>query len=98
MREAASDRAMRAAEALAEDTRAPEANDRIGLRARDRVSAGRSVRDPGPLEGSCLRFHRVKGGLCVELHPDGRQSVIAFQLRDVAGEVAHEASFRRAAT
>jgi hypothetical protein len=41
----------------------------------------------------------VKGGfLCVELRPEGRQSAIAFQLRDVAGTIVHEAIFRRAAT
>lgn len=43
------------------------------------------------------RFHRVKGGfLCVELRNVERESVLAFQLRDVAGEVGYEATFRRA--
>ena len=43
------------------------------------------------------RFHRVKGGfLSVELRPEGRQSLIAFQLRDVSGAVVYEAKFRRA--
>lgn len=42
------------------------------------------------------RFHRVKGGfLCVELRPDGRQSQIAFQLRDVSGRVVYEVTSRR---
>lgn len=44
------------------------------------------------------RFHRVKGGfLCVELRPMGKQSEIAFQLRDVNGNVGYEAKFTRAA-
>jgi alkaline phosphatase D len=44
------------------------------------------------------RFHRVKGGfLCVELRPDGQESEIAFQLRDVDGQIGYEAKFRRAA-
>lgn len=44
------------------------------------------------------RFHRVKGGfLCVELRPEGSQSTIAFQLRDVDGKVVHEATFHRQA-
>jgi alkaline phosphatase D len=43
------------------------------------------------------RFHRVKGGfLSVELRPEGRESQIAFQLRDVGGTVVYEATFRRA--
>jgi alkaline phosphatase D len=43
------------------------------------------------------RFHRVQGGfLSVELWPDGEQSQIAFQLRDVAGAVVYEAKFKRA--
>jgi alkaline phosphatase D len=43
------------------------------------------------------RFHKVQGGfLCVELRPDGKESEIAFQLRDVDGKVAYEAKFRRA--
>ena len=45
------------------------------------------------------RFHRVKGGfLSVELRPEGQQSVIAFQLRDVSGKVQYEAVFRRGVT
>jgi alkaline phosphatase D len=45
------------------------------------------------------RFHRVKGGfLFVLLRPDGRESQIAFQLRDVGGAVVYEAKFRRAVT
>jgi len=44
------------------------------------------------------RFHKVQGGfLCVELRPDGAKSEVAFQLRDVAGQIAYEAKFRRAA-
>ena len=40
------------------------------------------------------KFHRVKGGfLCVELRPDGKQSEIAFQLRDVDGQVGYEAKY-----
>jgi alkaline phosphatase D len=43
------------------------------------------------------RFHRVKGGfLSVELHAEGRHSLIAFQLRDVHGAVVYEAKYRRA--
>lgn len=43
------------------------------------------------------RFHRVKGGfLSVELRIEGQHSVIAFQLRDVAGAIGYEAVFRRA--
>ncbi|MGH7134421.1 MAG: alkaline phosphatase D family protein [Pirellulales bacterium] len=43
------------------------------------------------------RFHRVKGGfLSVDLRPAGRQSRIAFQLRDVEGSVVYEAAFQRA--
>jgi alkaline phosphatase D len=43
------------------------------------------------------RFHRVKGGfLSVELRPEGRQSRIAFQLRDVNGKVVYEATLGRA--
>lgn len=43
------------------------------------------------------RFHRVKGGfLCVELRPMGKQSEIAFQLRDVNGAIGYEAKFTRA--
>ncbi len=42
------------------------------------------------------RFHRVQGGfLCVELRPQGQQSEIVFQLRDVNGGIAYEQSFRR---
>ena len=42
------------------------------------------------------KFHRVKGGfLCVELHPNGAESEIAFQLRDVDGAVGYEAKFKR---
>jgi alkaline phosphatase D len=45
------------------------------------------------------RFHRVKGGfLSVLLRPEGRESLIAFQLRDVNGTVVYEAKFRRAVT
>jgi alkaline phosphatase D len=41
------------------------------------------------------RFHRVKGGfLSVELRPEGKESIITFQLRDVDGAVVHEAPFR----
>lgn len=44
------------------------------------------------------KFHRVKGGfLCVELRPDGAESKIAFQLRDVDGGIGYEAKFKRAA-
>jgi alkaline phosphatase D len=43
------------------------------------------------------RFHRVKGGfLSVLLRPEGRESVIAFQMRDVSGAVVYEVTFRRA--
>jgi alkaline phosphatase D len=43
------------------------------------------------------KFHRVKGGfLCVELRPEGKESEIAFQLRDVDGAVGYEAKFNRA--
>lgn len=43
------------------------------------------------------KFHRVKGGfLCVELHSQGAESEIVFQLRDVDGGVGYEAKFRRA--
>ena len=43
------------------------------------------------------RFHRVKGGfLRVELQAEGRESQIAFQLRDVQGTVVYETKFRRA--
>ncbi|MBN8418335.1 MAG: alkaline phosphatase D family protein [Verrucomicrobia bacterium] len=42
------------------------------------------------------KFHRVKGGfLCVELRPDGTESEIVFQLRDVDGAVGYEAKFKR---
>jgi alkaline phosphatase D len=42
------------------------------------------------------RFHRVQGGfLCVELRPDDGKSTIAFQLRDVDGDVSYEAKFSR---
>lgn len=42
------------------------------------------------------RFHRVKGGfLSVELRIEGRESLIAFQLRDVNGAIGYEAVFRR---
>lgn len=42
------------------------------------------------------KFHHVQGGfLCVELKPDGGKSQIAFQLRNVSGEVAYEAKFAR---
>jgi alkaline phosphatase D len=45
------------------------------------------------------RFHRVQGGfLSVELRPEGSQSRIAFQLRNVDGEVSYEATFRRSPT
>jgi alkaline phosphatase D len=45
------------------------------------------------------RFHRVKGGfLCVELKVEGQQSAIAFQLRDVSGNVGYQVVFRRAVT
>lgn len=41
------------------------------------------------------KFHRVKGGfLCVELRPSGTESEIAFQLRDVDGQIGYEAKFR----
>lgn len=44
------------------------------------------------------QFHRVVGGfLCVELRPDGQESEIAFQLRDVDGRVGYEVKFKRAA-
>ncbi len=44
------------------------------------------------------KFHRVVGGfLCVELHSDGKESEIAFQLRGVDGAVGYEKKFRRAA-
>ena len=43
------------------------------------------------------RFHRVQGGfLCVELRPLGERSRIAFQLRDVSGNISYEAAFERA--
>jgi alkaline phosphatase D len=42
------------------------------------------------------RFHKVQGGfLCVELRPDANASEIAFQLRDVDGQIGYEAKFRR---
>jgi alkaline phosphatase D len=42
------------------------------------------------------KFHRVKGGfLSVELRPNGAESEIAFQLRDVDGAVGYEAKFKR---
>jgi alkaline phosphatase D len=45
------------------------------------------------------RFHRVKGGfLSVELRPEGQQSQIALQLRDINGAVVYEVTFRRAVT
>jgi alkaline phosphatase D len=45
------------------------------------------------------RFHKVQGGfLSVELRTEAEQSVIAFQLRNVSGEVSYEATFRRAVT
>ncbi|MBM3877877.1 MAG: alkaline phosphatase [Verrucomicrobia bacterium] len=44
------------------------------------------------------RFHRVKGGfLSVELKPEGRESRIALQLRDVSGAVVYEKTARRLA-
>ena len=43
------------------------------------------------------RFHRVKGGfLSVELRPKGVESEIAFQLRDVDGNIVYESTHRRA--
>lgn len=42
------------------------------------------------------RFHKVQGGfLCVELRTEGSESLIAFQLRDVDGNVAYESAHRR---
>ncbi len=42
------------------------------------------------------RFHKVQGGfLCVELKASAEGSRIAFQLRNVKGEVAYEAAFER---
>lgn len=42
------------------------------------------------------RFHCVQGGfLCVELRPDGEKSRIAFQLRNVSGDVSYEAVFEQ---
>jgi alkaline phosphatase D len=42
------------------------------------------------------RFHKVQGGfLCVELRPNGNTSRIAFQLRDVQGDISYEAAFER---
>lgn len=42
------------------------------------------------------RYHKVQGGfLCVEVQSAGEASQIAFQLRNVYGEVSHLAEFRR---
>ena len=66
---------------------------------RSSASARRAIRTPAARPARTRdyhRFHRVKGGfLCVELRPEGRESVIDFQLRDVDGAVVYEARFRR---
>jgi hypothetical protein len=40
----------------------------------------------------------VGGFLCVELHSQGKESEISFQLRGVDGKIGYEAKFKRAAS